>query len=99
MDPITTALTELGPLGLFAAFLAWQYATQQKKIDGMIDKFQEQIKELQKDSAESEERLRDRYDSVIREKDEQLRLKSDSLESNVERTLRNTDELLSRAGD
>ena len=59
------ALLEYGSLGLFAAFLVWQHLSMQKRFDTLIERFQKQLDAFQNKSDANEEKLRDRYDAVI----------------------------------
>lgn len=52
-------------MGIFAGFLVWQHLSMQKRIDSLIEKFQDQLDKIQKTSQENEEKLRTRYDAVI----------------------------------
>lgn len=58
-------LFEYGSLGIFAGFLVWQHLSMQKRIDSLIEKFQDQLDKIQKASQENEEKLRTKYDAVI----------------------------------
>jgi DNA anti-recombination protein RmuC len=109
VDPLTTALTELGPLGIFAAFLMWQHRELQKRLDTWVGDFQKRLDDMQekaetrlieatKRADEQEEKLRDRYDQVIREKDQALTRKTEKLEANITEIKRNTAELLALQG-
>ena len=100
MDPIIIALAELGPLGLFAGFLAYQYHKQQKDQQAERERFQNQVRELQKEfqaqvSAMQEkaeattDKVRDRYDKIILEKDQLYARLSGKLESDIDH-IRNT---------
>lgn len=62
---IFNVLFEYGSLGIFAGFLVWQHLSMQKRIDSLIEKFQDQLDKIQKTSQENEEKLRTRYDAVI----------------------------------
>ena len=67
MEPsILDALLEYGALGIFAGFLVWQHLSMQKRLDKLVDKFQLQLESIQEKSESSEEKLRDRYDTVIK---------------------------------
>lgn len=60
-------LLDDGHLGIFAAFLIFQFFTMQKRLDKLVDGFQEQIDEIRKDYDARTERMRERYDRVITE--------------------------------
>ena len=56
-----------GHLGLFAAFLVWQFIALQKRLDKLVESFQGQLKEINEDYDRRIVAMRERYDSVIRE--------------------------------
>ena len=64
-DALLTQLTDFGALGLFAGFLLYQHFSMQKRLDALVEKFQDQLRDIQKRCDENEEKLRDRYDSVV----------------------------------
>ena len=84
MDPLIAALTELGPLGLFAGFLVWQFTRQQKQIQSMVEGFEARIEAMQGKSERAVDRVRDRYDQIIEQKDKAYERLSGKLESDVE---------------
>lgn len=64
-DALLTQLTDFGALGIFAAFLLYQHFSMQKRLDLLVEKFQAQLRDIQTRCDENEEKLRDRYDSVV----------------------------------
>lgn len=56
-----------GHLGVFAAFLVYQFVTMQKRLDSLVEGFQDQLSNIQKDYNERLEKMRERYDRVIDE--------------------------------
>ena len=109
MDPITQALTELGPLGIFAGFLVWQHRELQKRLDTWVGDFQQRLDDMQekaetrlvestKREDEPVEKLRDRYDQVIREKDQALERKTENMEKDLADIQRSVREILARSG-
>ena len=61
-------------MGLFAAFLIWQHIGQQKRMDSLVERmsdcqqgFQDQLDKISADYDVRIERMRERYDAVIRE--------------------------------
>tara|TARA_B100001123_G_C15169881_1_gene970940 strand:- start:780 stop:1220 length:441 start_codon:yes stop_codon:yes gene_type:complete len=64
---ILNALLEYGSMGLFAAFLVWQHLNMQKRFDKLVEKFQTQLEGIQEKSELNEEKLRERYDAVIKQ--------------------------------
>tara|TARA_Y100001973_G_C5136138_1_gene300399 strand:+ start:121 stop:579 length:459 start_codon:yes stop_codon:yes gene_type:complete len=64
---IFDALLEFGAMGLFAAFLVWQHLSMQKRFDNLINRFQDQLAGIQSKSEANEDKLRERYDAVIKQ--------------------------------
>tara|TARA_R110002060_G_scaffold5588_1_gene8678 strand:- start:2390 stop:2827 length:438 start_codon:yes stop_codon:yes gene_type:complete len=58
-------LIEYGALGVFAAFLLMQHFSMQKRSDKQTKDFQDQLRNMVEKSDEKEQKLRERYDSVI----------------------------------
>jgi len=56
-----------GHLGLFAAFLVWQFIALQKRLDKLVESFQSQLKDINDDYDRRIVSMRDRYDTVIKE--------------------------------
>ena len=67
-------LFDFGALGIFAAFLVWQYMGMQKRLDGLVARFTEQLDKINADYDERIEGMRVRYDLVINQlRDENAR--------------------------
>jgi hypothetical protein len=66
MDSVLELLLDHGSLGLFAAFLIWLYTSMQKRMDSLVDRFQDQLENIRSDQKSDVEDLRNRYDSVIK---------------------------------
>ncbi len=64
-DALLNTLTDYGALGVFAAFLIWQFMGMQKRLDSLTEKFQEQLDKINADYDERIEKMRERYDAVI----------------------------------
>ena len=67
MEALVDSLLADGHLGVFAAFLVYQFLTMQKRLDKLVDGFQEQLDDIRKEYDERTEKMRERYDRVIRE--------------------------------
>jgi hypothetical protein len=67
MQAIVDQLMAGGHLGLFAAFLVWQFITLQKRLDKLVESFQTQLKEINDNYDGRIVAMRERYDQVIRE--------------------------------
>ena len=67
MEALVDSLLSDGHLGVFAAFLIYQFFTMQKRLDKLVSGFQEQLDEIRKEYDERSEKMRERYDKVIKE--------------------------------
>ena len=67
MEGIYEQLIQGGAMGLFAAFLIWQHINMQKRMDSLVDRFQQQLDAINKDYDDRIEKMRERYDAVIRD--------------------------------
>ena len=67
MDPLLDQLIQGGAMGLFAAFLIWQHVGMQKRLDALVERFQEQLDKINQDYDERIDRMRERYDVVIKD--------------------------------
>ena len=64
-------LTEYGVLGLWTLSLLWRDVSLSKRLNVQQEKFQEQLDKLDSRADEKEHALRDRYDQVISDQNEQ----------------------------
>ena len=67
MEALLESLLADGHLGVFAAFLIYQFFTMQKRLDKLVEGFQEQLDEIRKEYESRSEKMRERYDRVIKE--------------------------------
>ncbi len=67
MDQIIDQLLAGGHLGLFAAFLVWQFIALQKRLDRLVESFQSQLKDINDNYDQRLVNMRERYDAVLRE--------------------------------
>lgn len=67
MEAIVDQLMAGGHLGLFAAFLVWQFIALQKRLDRLVESFQSQLKDINDNYDQRLIAMRERYDTVIRE--------------------------------
>ena len=95
-DQLLAQLADFGALGIFAAFLVYQHFTMQRKIDGLIDKFQIQLDGIRAECAEQEDKLRDRYDSVIAQYRDEATVLRDGVIRSLEDVARKLEDLLAR---
>lgn len=58
-------LLDHGSLGLFAAFLVWLYTSMQKRMDALVDRFQDQLDRIGETQKQEILEIRNRYDEVI----------------------------------
>jgi len=66
-------VADYGGIGLLALYLAAAARRGETKMDGLVEKFQAQISELEAKRDADEERLRARYDQTIQKLDEERR--------------------------
>ena len=85
------ALLEFGAMGLFAGFLVWQHLSMQKRLDKLVEKFQSQLEGIQTKAEVNEEKLRDRYDTVISGLQEDKTTFRVNVAEQVANTMRNID--------
>ena len=67
MEALVDSLLADGHLGVFAAFLVFQFVTMQRRLDKLVAGFQEQLDTIRKEYTERSEKMRERYDRVIQE--------------------------------
>ena len=67
MEALVDSLLSDGHLGVFAAFLIYQFVTMQKRLDALVEGFQKQLKEINDEYDARIEKMRERYDIVIKE--------------------------------
>lgn len=91
-DDLFASLLDFGALGLFSGFLIWQHLGMQKRLDTMVEKFQNQLREIEKGHEERVEIMRQRYDVVID------KVRSEGAEQ-LRQCLATRDELITKLGD
>ena len=64
-DQLISQLVDFGALGLFSGFLVYQFIQMQKRLDSLVDGFQEQVNAIGEDFDSRVEAMRARYDTVI----------------------------------
>lgn len=64
-EDIFSQLFDFGALGIFAGFLIWQHLGMQKRLDAMVERFQEQLRDIETRHEARVEIMRERYDLVI----------------------------------
>tara|TARA_R100000315_G_scaffold60372_1_gene37038 strand:- start:223 stop:531 length:309 start_codon:yes stop_codon:yes gene_type:complete len=67
VEALLESLVADGHLGVFAAFLIYQFFTMQKRLDKLVEGFQEQLDQIRKEYDDRTEKMRERYDRVIQE--------------------------------
>ena len=67
MEALVDSLLSGGHLGIFAAFLIYQFMAMQKRLDSLVENFQKQLKEINDEYDDRIEKMRERYDAVIKE--------------------------------
>ena len=67
MEALVDTLLSGGHLGVFAAFLVYQFMAMQKRLDALVEGIQKQLKEINDEYDSRIEKMRERYDIVIRD--------------------------------
>ena len=67
METLIDSLLADGHLGVFAAFLVYQFVMMQRRLDKLVAGFQEQLSEINGNYDTRIENMRERYDTVIKE--------------------------------
>jgi len=68
-ESLFKALLDYGSLGLMCGFLLWLHVQNQKRNDSLSARFQEQLEKIRTSAKEDEDRVRDRFMSVIEKYD------------------------------
>ena len=64
-DELIAQLVDAGGIGLLAGFLIWQHIGMQKRLDGLVEGFQDQVEKMNVSYDGRIEKMRERYDVVI----------------------------------
>jgi ElaB/YqjD/DUF883 family membrane-anchored ribosome-binding protein len=91
MDSLYTGLLDYGSLGLFLIFMLWQHLSMQKRFDSLVESFQKQLAGIQDKSEAQEDKLRERYDSVIRQYQEDAVTFREGVAGEVKEAIRRID--------
>lgn len=97
-DALLAQLADFGALGLFAAFLLYQHFSMQKRLDALVERFQQQLDKINEDYDARTEKLRDRYDTVIAGKEAVTDSLRESLVTIVEENARKLDTAIAKFG-
>jgi hypothetical protein len=100
-DAVLATLADYGALGIMVLFLIWQHLGMQKRLDGLVERFQEQLEQMSTDFDERIEHMRGRYDIVIesirkecREAEDKVTAQRDSLQSELAGIIKDADRKL-----
>mgnify|MGYP003125035617 FL=1 len=91
MDSLYTGLLDYGSLELFLIFMLWQHLSMQKRFDSLVESFQKQLAGIQDKSEAQEDKLRERYDSVIRQYQEDAVTFREGVAGEVKEAIRRID--------
>lgn len=80
-DALVSQLLDFGALGIFAGFLIWQHLGMQKRLDGLVERFQDQLKDIDDGYEKRIEHMRERYDVVITELRAECRSEREAVEA------------------
>ena len=84
MTEMIDILISNGSLGVFAGFLVWLYTNMQKRMDSLVDKFGEQIRESRAEYKADNADIRARYDVVIQQINQEKSVAERDILSNIE---------------
>jgi ElaB/YqjD/DUF883 family membrane-anchored ribosome-binding protein len=100
-DAVLATLADYGALGIMVLFLIWQHLGMQKRLDGLVERFQEQLERMSTDFDERISVLRSRYEIVIegirkecRENEDKVAAQRDKLQAELAGIIRDADRKL-----
>lgn len=94
MDTLLTALLDYGAMGCFAGFLGWQFVQLQKQLQTLQSDFAKQVADMQEKSEAQTDKVRDRYDRIIGQKDVLFAKLTGKIESDIDHIRATADKLL-----
>jgi hypothetical protein len=83
-----------GHLGVFAAFLVYQFVTMQKRLDALVGSFQEQLDKINEDYDGRIEKMRERLMAMSAHKVTDIKAVVASVEDQVEKNAQKLDSAL-----
>jgi hypothetical protein len=89
-DSIIQQLIQGGSMGIFAAFLVWQHIGMQRRLDGLVERFQDQINQVDRVYDERVEALRTDHSAALeaeRERTHEVEQKCYELQTTTQNTL------------
>ena len=89
-----TELLDFGALGLFAGFLVWLYVGMQKRLDSLVERFQDQLNKINEDYDGRIEKMRERLMSMSAHKVTDIKAAVISVEDQVEKNAQKLDSAL-----
>ena len=95
-ESIINQLIQGGAMGLFAAFLVWQHLGMQKRMDGLVGRFQEQLDKINADYDHRIEGMRERYDVVIEQYRQEAKDIQQTVSEKVDQNARKLDAALGK---
>ena len=109
-DAVLATLADYGAFGIMVLFLVWQHLGMQKRLDGLVERFQEQLERMSTDFDERISVLRSRYEIVIegirkecRENEDKVAAQRDKLQAElagiINDTNRKLDTVVDKLGD
>ena len=91
MDSVLPGLLDYGALGLFVVFMVYQHMSMQKRFDSLVESFQQKLDGIQDTAEAQEDKLRERYDSVIRQYQEDAVTFREGVAGEVKEAIRRID--------
>jgi DNA anti-recombination protein RmuC len=89
-----TELLDFGALGLFAGFLVWLYVGMQKRMDALVDRFQDQLNQINADYDDRVDKMRERLMAMSAHKVTDIKAAVVSVEDQVEKNAQKLDSAL-----
>jgi DNA anti-recombination protein RmuC len=94
MEALVDSLLADGHLGVFAAFLVYQFVTMQKRMDALVENFQKQLKEINEDYDDRVDKMRERLMAMSAHKVTDIKAAVVSVEDQVEKNAQKLDSAL-----
>tara|TARA_Y100001937_G_scaffold66518_1_gene90975 strand:+ start:350 stop:736 length:387 start_codon:yes stop_codon:yes gene_type:complete len=94
MDGLSAALTELGALGLFCAYLVWSHREMQRRLDRLSEEWTTSLEKVEAEHRDAEEVIRNRYDVIL----ERYEATRENIYKDVVKTLDKNNKLLRDVG-
>mgnify|MGYP003112399233 CR=1 FL=1 len=82
-EELLSSLFDFGALGIFAGFLVWQHLGMQKRLDRLIEDFQQETKGISDAFDARAELIREKYEAVLATQRKEHRAEREKLSDQV----------------